>query len=132
MDKGTARLAERTGRRLPDLRRHLQQADERHAEVGLAGAAVDEHRDGDGLAADLDQAWELLAEPIQTVMRKAGLPNPYERLKALTRGQSIDADAIRAFIRSLDLPPADQARLLALTPASYIGLAPQLARRAQA
>ena len=84
------------------------------------------------LAADLDQAWELLAEPIQTVMRKAGLPNPYERLKALTRGQSIDADAIRAFIRSLDLPPADQARLLALTPASYIGLAPQLARRARA
>ena len=84
------------------------------------------------LDADLDQAWELLAEPIQTVMRKAGLPNPYERLKALTRGQSIDADAIRAFIRSLDLPPADQARLLALTPASYIGLAPQLARRAQA
>ena len=84
------------------------------------------------LAADLDQAWELLAEPIQTVMRKAGLPNPYEQLKTLTRGRIIDADALRTFIRSLDLPPADQARLLALTPAGYIGMAPALARRVQA
>ncbi len=81
------------------------------------------------LAADLDQAWEVLAEPIQTVMRKAGLPNPYEQLKALTRGQAMDATSLRAFIQTLDLPADDQARLLELTPGTYIGLAPQLARR---
>jgi adenylosuccinate lyase len=81
------------------------------------------------LAADLDQAWEVLAEPIQTVMRKAGLPNPYEQLKALTRGQAMDAASLRAFIETLDLPADDKARLLALTPGTYIGLAPQLARR---
>ena len=62
-------------------------------------------------------------------MRKAGLPNPYEQLKAMTRGQAITADTLRAFIAQLDLPAADKRRLLALTPASYIGLAPQLARR---
>jgi adenylosuccinate lyase len=81
------------------------------------------------LAADLDQAWEVLAEPIQTVMRKAGLPNPYEQLKALTRGQAMDAASLRAFIETLDLPADDKSRLLALTPGTYIGLAPQLARR---
>ncbi len=83
------------------------------------------------LAADLDQAWELLAEPIQTVMRRAGLPAPYERLKALTRGRIVDAETLHAFIRTLGLPADDEARLLALTPAGYIGLAPQLARRAR-
>ncbi|MDD5704659.1 MAG: adenylosuccinate lyase [Kiritimatiellae bacterium] len=80
------------------------------------------------LAADLDQAWEVLAEPIQTVMRKAGMANPYERLKELTRGQAVDRDTLRRLIESLDLPADDKARLLALTPAGYTGLAGRLAR----
>ena len=80
------------------------------------------------LAADLDNAWEVLAEPVQTVMRRYGLPSPYEQLKALTRGQGIDAAAMRAFIDGLDLPAAAKARLAALTPAQYIGLAESLAR----
>ncbi len=79
------------------------------------------------LSDDLDGAWEVIAEPIQTVMRKHGLPNPYEWLKELTRGRAIDADGVRAFITSLEIPDADKQRLLALTPATYIGLAPQLA-----
>jgi len=79
------------------------------------------------LAADLDNAWEVMAEPIQTVMRKHGLDNPYERLKDLTRGRTITADDVRAFVRGLDIPEDDKARLLALTPAAYIGLAPRLA-----
>ncbi len=80
------------------------------------------------LAADLDAAWEVLAEPVQTVMRRHGLPNPYEQLKALTRGHGIDAGAMRAFIAELELPAAAKERLLALTPAGYTGLAEQLAR----
>jgi adenylosuccinate lyase len=80
------------------------------------------------LAQDLDNAWEVLAEPIQTVMRRYGLPQPYEQLKALTRGQGMTEGTMREFIASLALPEADKARLLALTPASYIGLAKQLAR----
>lgn len=79
------------------------------------------------MAADLDANWEVLAEPIQTVMRKAGLPNPYERLKELTRGHAIDAAAIRSFVKGLDLPAADKARLLAMTPAGYTGIAARLA-----
>ena len=79
--------------------------------------------DPDALAADLDRNWEVLAEPIQTVMRRHGVPNAYEKLKALTRGHAIDQAAIHAFIQSLDVPAADKARLLALTPATYIGLA---------
>ena len=78
------------------------------------------------LAADFDHAWEVLAEPIQTVMRKAGLANPYERLKELTRGKKIDAAAIQSFIEGLDIPAADKKRLLRLTPASYVGLAAKL------
>jgi adenylosuccinate lyase len=78
------------------------------------------------LAQDLDQAWEVLAEPIQTVMRKAGIEKPYEKLKELTRGNVIDRDTIRDFINGLDLAPEDKARLLAMTPASYIGLAPRI------
>jgi len=81
------------------------------------------------LAADLDAAWEVLAEPVQTVMRRHGLPNPYEQLKALTRGQGIDATAMREFVESLDLPAAAKQRLLALTPGGYIGLAEQLAKK---
>ncbi len=92
---------------------------------GLGKAKVVEAK----IAADLDANWEVLAEPIQTVMRKAGLPHPYERLKELTRGHAIDAAAIRAFVEGLELPAEDKARLLALTPASYIGIAPALARQ---
>ncbi len=77
---------------------------------------------------DLDNAWEVLAEPVQTVMRRYGLPNPYEQLKALTRGQGIDAASMRAFIESLTLPEAAKRGLLALTPASYTGAAESLAK----
>ena len=80
------------------------------------------------LADDLDNAWEVLAEPVQTVMRKLGHENPYEKLKELTRGAQMNQETMRSFIESLDLPPEEQARLLELTPAKYIGLAPQLAR----
>ena len=82
----------------------------------------------DRLAADLDAAWEVLAEAVQTVMRRHGLPNPYEQLKALTRGQGITADSMRAFIASLDLPADARERLAALTPATYTGLTARLAR----
>ncbi|KAA2286123.1 adenylosuccinate lyase [Arenimonas fontis] len=81
------------------------------------------------LAADLDAAWEVLAEPVQTVMRRYGLPNPYEQLKTLTRGQGIGAESMRAFIQGLDLPADAKARLLALTPATYTGLAASLAKK---
>jgi len=79
------------------------------------------------LANDLDQAWEVLAEPIQTVMRKAGIENPYEKLKELTRGQKITQEIIRDFVESLDLPADDKKRLTEMTPGSYIGMAPEIA-----
>jgi len=79
------------------------------------------------LAADLDASWEVLAEAVQTVMRRYGLPEPYEQLKALTRGQGITRDSMRAFIESLALPVDAKQRLLALTPATYTGLADKLA-----
>jgi adenylosuccinate lyase len=79
------------------------------------------------LAADLDGAWEVLAEAIQTVMRRHGLPSPYEQLKALTRGQGMTEQSMRAFIATLDLPTAAKQRLLTMTPGSYTGLAQQLA-----
>jgi adenylosuccinate lyase len=81
------------------------------------------------LAADLDAAWEVLAEPIQTVMRRHGLPNPYEQLKALTRGKAITPEALATFIDGLALPEGEKARLKALTPAAYTGAAAALARR---
>ncbi len=81
------------------------------------------------LEADLEAAWEVLAEPIQTVMRRHGLPNPYERLKELTRGKAITREAIQQFIQTLELPEAEKARLLAMTPATYTGLAAKLAWR---
>ena len=81
------------------------------------------------LADDLDAAWEVLAEPIQTVMRRYGLPNPYEQLKELTRGKAITQESIRAFIEGLDLPKGEKARLLKMTPGSYTGLAQDLAKR---
>ncbi|WP_374678042.1 adenylosuccinate lyase [Piscinibacter sp.] len=84
----------------------------------------------EALAADLDAAWEVLAEPIQTVMRRYSLPNPYERLKELTRGKAITREAIAAFIDTLtDLPEAERARLKALTPGNYTGAAAALAKR---
>jgi adenylosuccinate lyase len=82
----------------------------------------------DRLAADLDAAWEVLAEAVQTVMRRHGLPNPYEQLKALTRGHGIDAAAMREFIAGLDLPVDAKQRLLEMTPGGYTGLAERLAR----
>jgi adenylosuccinate lyase len=81
------------------------------------------------LAEDLDEAWEVLAEPVQTVMRRFGVPNPYEQLKELTRGKGIEKDALRQFISTLPLPAADRQRLLDMTPASYVGKAAELARK---
>jgi len=81
------------------------------------------------LAADLDANWEVLAEPIQTVMRRYGIEQPYEKLKALTRGQRVDAAAMQAFVATLELPREARERLLELTPASYIGNAAEQARR---
>ncbi len=80
------------------------------------------------LQQDLDHAWEVLAEPIQTVMRKTGIANAYDHLKELTRGKRIDQTLIREFIAGLDLPAEDKQRLLELTPATYTGLAEPLAR----
>jgi adenylosuccinate lyase len=78
------------------------------------------------LAADLDEAWEVLAEPIQTVMRKLGKANPYEQLKELTRGKKMSAEIMRQFIEGLDIPDEDKQRLAALTPAAYTGIADRL------
>ena len=84
--------------------------------------------DRDAVSADLDGAWEVLAEAVQMVMRKAGHENPYERMKTLTRGQVITQEIMEDLIRDLDLPDDDKLRLLALTPPDYVGLAPVLAR----
>jgi adenylosuccinate lyase len=81
------------------------------------------------LAADLDAAWEVLAEPVQTVMRRYGVAEPYEKLKALTRGKGITREGLQEFIATLQIPAAARDELLALTPASYIGKAAELARR---
>ncbi len=81
----------------------------------------------EALAADLDHAWEVLAEPIQTVMRRYGVPNAYEKLKALTRGHAMTREALADFIATLEIPEEDKARLTAMTPADYVGLAAQMA-----
>jgi len=81
------------------------------------------------LADDLDANWEVLAEPIQTVMRRYGVPDAYEQLKALTRGKGITREGLAEFIRGLAIPETEKHRLLELTPASYIGKAAELARR---
>jgi len=81
------------------------------------------------IATDLDNAWEVLAEPIQTVMRRFGLPQPYEQLKKFTHGAAMTRELMQGFIRSLDIPDAEKERLLAMTPASYTGMAADLARR---
>ena len=81
------------------------------------------------LAADLDASWEVLAEPIQTVMRRYGVQGAYEKLKEVTRGQTVTAADLHALIRSLEIPQADKDRLLAMTPGSYTGKAAELAKR---
>jgi adenylosuccinate lyase len=81
------------------------------------------------MAEDLEANWEVLAEPVQQVMRKHGVPEAYEKLKALTRGKRLDRRALAAFIRTLPIPADAKRRLLALTPATYVGLAPALAKR---
>jgi adenylosuccinate lyase len=93
--------------------------------TGLGKLEINE----EALAEDLDAAWEVLAEPIQTVMRRFGVQGAYEQLKEVTRGKSVTPEALHGLIRSLDIPEAEKVRLLALTPAGYIGKAAELARR---
>ncbi len=93
---------------------------------GLGKLELNEER----LADDLDHNWEVLAEPIQTVMRKVGMDHPYERLKELTRGRRVTAEIMRDFVAALPLPEADKKRLLKMTPATYVGLAAKLAKLA--
>jgi adenylosuccinate lyase len=81
------------------------------------------------IAADLDASWEVLAEPVQTVMRRFGLPKPYEQLKDFTRGAPMTRELMQGFISRLELPAAEKQRLLEMTPASYTGMAAELARR---
>jgi adenylosuccinate lyase len=92
---------------------------------GLGKLEVNHQR----LAEDLDACWEVLAEPVQTVMRRYGVPNPYEQLKELTRGKGITSEALASFVDQLPIPDEARARLRALTPAAYVGLAAALARR---
>ncbi len=97
----------------------------RSIERGLDRIDVDAAR----LAADLNANWELLAEPIQTVMRRYGVENAYEQLKSLTRGQRVTPEALRAFVEQLAIPPAARQALMTLTPATYVGNAAELAQR---
>jgi adenylosuccinate lyase len=83
----------------------------------------------EAIAQDLDASWEVLAEPIQTVMRRYGVQGAYEKLKEVTRGKTVTADALHGLIRELDIPQSEKDRLLAMTPASYIGKAIELAQR---
>jgi adenylosuccinate lyase len=83
----------------------------------------------ESLAADLDASWEVLAEPIQTVMRRYGVQGAYEKLKEVTRGKTVTAADLHKLIQSLEIPQADKDRLLAMTPATYVGKAAELARR---
>ena len=81
------------------------------------------------IAQDLNASWEVLAEPIQTVMRRHGVQGAYEKLKEVTRGKTVTAEALHGLIRELDIPQSEKDRLLAMTPASYIGKAIELAQR---
>ncbi|CAN6920048.1 unnamed protein product [Brassica oleracea] len=90
---------------------------------GIRKLQVNEAR----LKEDLDQTWEVLAEPIQTVMRRYGVPEPYEKLKELTRGRAVNEESIREFIKGLDLPEEAKTQLLKLTPHTYVGAAASLA-----
>jgi adenylosuccinate lyase len=91
---------------------------------GLDKVAPDAAR----MAADLDQSWEVLGEALQTALRAAGVPNGYELLKDFTRGQRVTRDSLQAFVATLPLPAGERARLAALTPAEYVGVAASLAR----
>ena len=93
--------------------------------AGLAKVELDPAR----VAEDLDRAWEVLGEAVQTVMRAHGIADAYDRLKTFTRGRPINKEAMHQFIASLDLPPAAKERLLSLEPGTYVGLAPMLANR---
>jgi adenylosuccinate lyase len=92
---------------------------------GLAKLEVNET----AIAADLDDCWEVLAEPVQTVMRRYGIENPYEQLKELTRGKGITREGLHRFIKSLPIPEPEKKRLLKMTPGSYVGKAAELALR---
>jgi adenylosuccinate lyase len=92
---------------------------------GLAKLEVNET----AISADLDDCWEVLAEPVQTVMRRYGVENPYEQLKDLTRGKGITRDGLHRFIKSLAIPEPEKKRLLKMTPSSYVGKAVELASR---
>jgi adenylosuccinate lyase len=92
---------------------------------GLAKLEADPRR----MAEDLDANWEVLTEAVQQVMRRHGVAGAYEKLKALSRGQRVDRKKLAAFVRSLPIPAEDRQRLLALTPATYTGLAARLAKR---
>ncbi len=93
--------------------------------TGLGKLEINEQ----AIAADLDATWEVMAEPIQTVMRRFGLPQPYEQLKKFTRGEAMTRELMQGFIAKLEIPEADKERLLAMTPASYTGMAAALAKR---
>ncbi|RYF35572.1 MAG: adenylosuccinate lyase [Comamonadaceae bacterium] len=93
--------------------------------TGLGKLEINE----EAIADDLDASWEVLAEPIQTVMRRFGVQGAYEQLKDVTRGKTVTAEALHGLIRSLAIPDAEKERLLAMTPASYIGKAAELAKR---
>lgn len=80
------------------------------------------------IAGDLDSAWEVLGEAVQTVMRRYGVPEPYEKLKALTRGQRLEAETLKSFILNLDIPDDAKERLMSLTPSTYLGYAAHLAK----
>jgi adenylosuccinate lyase len=80
------------------------------------------------MAEDLDATWDVLAEPVQTVMRRYGIENPYEQLKELTRGKGISREALQTFVQGLAIPQHAKDQLLAMTPANYIGIADKLAR----
>jgi adenylosuccinate lyase len=94
--------------------------------IGLSKLELNE----EALAGDLDAAWEVLAEPIQTVMRRFGVQGAYEKLKEVTRGKVVRPEDLHALIRRLEIPAAEKERLLALTPGTYIGKAAELAKRA--
>ncbi|MDP2742202.1 MAG: adenylosuccinate lyase, partial [Hydrogenophaga sp.] len=93
--------------------------------VGLGKLELNE----EALADDLDGSWEVLAEPIQTVMRRFGVAGAYEKLKEVTRGKTVTAEALHGLIQSLEIPQAEKDRLLAMTPGSYVGKAAELAKR---
>lgn len=134
-------VLEHLARKLPISRWQRDLTDStvlRNLGVGLAHALIAWHSSLKGidklesnparLHEDLDQSWEVLAEPVQTVMRRYGIEKPYEKLKALTRGRRIDQAGFAAFIDTLELPPEAKARLKALTPADYVGSAEVQAR----